>query len=944
MNKKRLKKYLVSFLSASMLLSQGVSITYAEGISSPAEANKLGNVKEAKELEYNDLSHVFNGDFSKNSHWVTKTNNASYNKLEGDNYYGIIEKGTSDDYLVQYVDVEPGKNYKLTAKVKVDSQDAEVPGVFLVVKYALNRNFKQVEIKKTNGWETFEIEFTPEEGNKQVVVGLIKYAQGNARTACSNATVSIDDVKVVQEKKSDTVVKWTDDFNGNSLDTSIWGYELGRIRGNEQQHYVDSEENVFVKDGNLTLKVTERPDEYNYTNPSIRATNPRQIIYNSGSVRTAGQKEFLYGRIEMRAKLPKGKGAFPAFWTLGADFSLDGLIDLGQAYGWPTCGEIDVMEMIGGPTDQRLQSGERAANGQSNKTVYGTPHFYWAKTTDIDKDGSYGQRYDNATGASASFREDLANDYHIYGINWTETKIEWYVDGEIYNVIYFDDLANEQMQAAKLSLSRPQYIQLNLATGGNWAGDAGEYLAEDDTQFVIDWVKWSQNSEQAAAAAEYYSDMPTLTSKLDSNDKNITITQGQDINSEDLLNYVELNTENTSTEYEVRYSIEDEFMFVNDGIGPDNNGQTKVQLVYSNSSENGLIYSLKDLEVGAYNIHYTAVPKGTTDGISDKVPVTSKLARKTLKLVVLPEELAGVEGQKLSSVTLPDGWSWENPETVLDKNVNTYNAVFANTLNETNLRKTVFTLPINVEQNPGETTNPNILVNAVLSSDSSDNISEESLKKVEKEVVTIVENILAGKEVTQVDDTAKKKIEDAVAARKTIVSKVIVNSKEANNVSETDKNSIDAIVKDNEKVANYLDIQVVISIDDEIVDAIDNLSEEIEIKVNIPQEYQDKEIFYIVRLHDGKAEKLATKREGNILTFATDRFSTYALVYEENGVISSENIISYNTDVNTISGTNTTTNTNSIVNTGDEFAIIPYVLLALCAMSGLVILKRKKAY
>ena len=265
-------------------------------------------------------------------------------------------------------------------------------------------------------------------------------------------------------------------------------------------------------------------------------------------------------------------------------------------------------------------------------------------------------------------------------------------------------------------------------------------------------------------------------------------------------------------------------------------------------------------------------------------------------------------------------------------------------MNETNLRKTVFTLPINVEQNPGETTNPNILVNAVLSSDSSDNISEDSLKKVEKEVVTIVENILAGKEVTQVDDNAKKKIEDAVAARKTIVSKVIVNSKEANNVSETDKNSIDAIVKDNEKVANYLDIQVVISIDDEIVDAIDNLSEEIEIKVNIPQEYQDKEIFYIVRLHDGKAEKLATKREGNILTFATDRFSTYALVYEENGVISSENIISYNTDVNTISGTNTTTNTNSIVNTGDEFAIIPYVLLALCAMSGLVILKRKKAY
>ena len=255
------------------------------------------------------------------------------------------------------------------------------------------------------------------------------------------------------------------------------------------------------------------------------------------------------------------------------------------------------------------------------------------------------------------------------------------------------------MQAAKLSLSRPQYIQLNLATGGNWAGDAGEYLAEDDTQFVIDWVKWSQNSEQAAAAAEYYSDMPTLTSKLDNNDKNITITQGQDINSEDLLNYVELNTENTSTEYEVRYSIEDEFMFVNDGIGPDNNGQTKVQLVYSNSSENGLIDSLKDLEVGAYNIHYTAGPKTTTTAISGKVSATSKLVRKTLKLVVLPKELTGIAGNQLSSVELPTGWSWENPEATLDNNVGNYNAVFTNTANDTNQRTTALTLSVKVQAN-----------------------------------------------------------------------------------------------------------------------------------------------------------------------------------------------------------------------------------------------------
>ena len=670
---------------------------YLWKLASPSKSYDLGELYDVK---YDDLNHVFNGDFSKNSNWILKEGgNASTDKLDGDNYYGSIANGTSDDYLVQYVDVEAGKKYKLTAKVKVDSENNEVPGVFLVVKYGISRNFKQIEVKNTDGWQTFEIEFIPAAGNKKVLVGLIKYAEGSNIEKCRSATVSIDDVKVLQEKISDTEVKWMDDFNGTSLDTSIWGYELGRIRGNEQQHYVDSKENVFVKDGNLTLKVTKRPEQYQYRNP-FPGKDPRQIIYNSGSVRTAGQKEFLYGRIEMRAKLPEGKGAFPAFWTLGADFSLDGLIDLDQAYGWPTCGEIDIMEMIGGPTDERLNLNETPAvktgDQQSNKKIYGTPHFYWANTTDSDKDGSYGQNYNNASGGNATFRENLSNDFHIFGINWTETKIEWYVDGEIYNTIYFDDLTDAQMQAAKASLNRPQYIQLNLATGGNWAGDAGQYLAEDNTQFVIDWVKWSQNSEQEAAAAKYYEDMPTLTSKLSSDSKNITIVKGQTV---DLSSYVQLNAENTSEQYEVRYSIDNEFMFVNNGIGPNETGQTKVQLVYSSTSANGLKKALTDLDAGVYNIHYTAVPKTTTTAISGKVSATSKLVRKTLKLVVLPKELTGIAGNQLSSVELPTGWSWENPEATLDNNVGNYNAVFTNTANDTNQRTTALTLSVKVQAN-----------------------------------------------------------------------------------------------------------------------------------------------------------------------------------------------------------------------------------------------------
>ena len=901
---------------------------YLWNLSVPVDAYNLGIIGEI--TSNRELNHIFNGDFSKNSHWVGKTYKASANKVDGDNYYGSIEKGTSDDYLVQFVDVEPGKSYKLTANVKVDSESDNVQGVFLAVKYALNQNFKQIELKKTNGWETYEIEFTPEEGRKQVVVGLIKYAENNNRSECSNVAVSIDDVFVTEDKISDIKVKWIDDFNGNTLDQNIWGYELGRIRGNEQQHYVNSEENVFVKDGNLTLKVTERPEKYKYTNPTTN--NPRQIIYNSGSVRTIGQKEFLYGRIEMRAKLPKGKGAFPAFWTLGADFSLDGLIDGSQAYGWPSCGEIDIMEMIGGPTNERLEQGEKPAvkdgDQQSNKTAYGTPHFYWSKTSDPDKDGSYGLNYDKASGGHASFREDLSDDYHIFGINWTETKIEWYIDGEIYNVINFSDLNDEQMQAARSAFNRPQYIQLNLATGGNWAGDAGQYLSEDNTQFIIDWVKWSQDSEQEAAATRYYADMPIITSKLD-NDNNITVIQGQNITDKDLLNYVELNDDSTNIEYELAYSIDDEFMFVNDGIGSNNTGQTKVSLIYSSTSKNGLVKELKDLKSGVYNIHYTAIPKDKNKIISGKVYPTTKLARKTLKLVVLPKELVGTSNNKLSSVILPDGWSWENEAVLLDVNKNTYSAVFSNPFNGSELRKTLLTIPVTVEKNNHKIEN-NILVETSLSQEISNNVSQETLTKVKTEVENLVEDILSGKRTTQIDENIQEQIKEAIKSNETVVSKIIISSQEKNNVSQSDINEIDSILEDDEKVYCYLDIKIEISIGNKVIGTVNNLSDNIELTINIPTDIQNKGEFYIGRVHNGKAEKLNTKRDGNTLTFTTDCFSTYALVYTENSFI--------NIDSN-IKNKNTTSKIN--INTGDNLIISSYVLLALCSICGVIILKRK---
>ena len=95
---------------------------------------------------------------------------------------------------------------------------------------------------------------------------------------------------------------------------------------------------------------------------------------------------------------------------------------------------------------------------------------------------------------------------HLELIGW---KIEWYLDGEIYNTIEYDQ-SDARIKALQAFFNKPQYIQMNLAIGGNWAKNAGNHLAEDNTEFTIEWVRYYQNSEQKASSDEYYSDSPVM--------------------------------------------------------------------------------------------------------------------------------------------------------------------------------------------------------------------------------------------------------------------------------------------------------------------------------------------------------------------------------------------------------------------------------------------------
>ncbi len=224
---------------------------------------------------------------------------------------------------------------------------------------------------------------------------------------------------------------WSDEFEGNALDTNNWNVEVNGYGGwnDELQYYCDSPENIVVSDG--TLKIRALKQDY------------LGKEYTSARLNTMGKAEFQFGKIEARMKLPDFKGAWPAFWMLGAN---------GET--WPACGEIDIVETI---------------NDES--VVYGTAH--WAKGDSYASSGS--------STAEVNAQVDITQ-WHTYGIEWDEEKIVWYVDDIKYHVV---DIASD---SDKASLTQPQYLLINLAVGGQWPGDD-----IDDSQFPatmeVDYVR-----------------------------------------------------------------------------------------------------------------------------------------------------------------------------------------------------------------------------------------------------------------------------------------------------------------------------------------------------------------------------------------------------------------------------------------------------------------------
>lgn len=470
---------------------------------------------------------------------------------------GLLPSFSKNASVYQTLSLEKNKEYKVTAKVL--SADAAAQAIVAIKTPNVENLNPAIEqaITFNEAWQYQDLTFTFNSGeNSEVALAFIKWTE-STENATYKSQIYIDDVTLSQIGTETTPndekyeVIWKDEFDGtgaidnNGLDNSKWGYELGCIRGVEQQHYTKDKENVHVDDGKLVLEVTDRAKESQYKNPR----GDRQVIYNSGSVRTHGKQDFLFGRIEVLAKLPEGQATFPAFWTLGSDFTLDGSINGDQGDGWPLSGEIDIMESIGDPN-----------------FVYETLHYSDTNKPGYTPGADNGKYAGNGKGSKITTPGVVIDGetYHVFGINWSEGKMEWYIDDQIVrSVDYSDD------PAAKAALDRPQYIQLNFATGGNWPGDAGSNLAGQT--FKVEYAYYAQNQEQKAAAEKYYANTAAL------NVKDLSMVEGV---VPDLLNEATLTAGSELvdlSEYTIDYSIDNEHMFT---TNPDLNDNSQ-----SNRSE-----------------------------------------------------------------------------------------------------------------------------------------------------------------------------------------------------------------------------------------------------------------------------------------------------------------------------------------------------------------------
>jgi beta-glucanase (GH16 family) len=239
-------------------------------------------------------------------------------------------------------------------------------------------------------------------------------------------------------------LRWADEFDGaagNAPDQTKWNYDIGGNGwgNNELETYTRRPENVFLDgDGHLVIKVIKE---------TLKGSDGIKRDYTSARLLTRDKFTQRYGRIEARLRVPFGQGIWPAFWMLGAN---------SNTVGWPTCGEIDIMEQIG--REPSINHGSLHGPGYSG----GSPLTGIFTLPD-------GQKF--------------TDDFHLFAIEWEPTAIRFYVDGNLYQTKTAADVAGKQWV-----FDHPFFIILNVAVGGSFPGSPDQTTAFPQT-LTVDYVR-----------------------------------------------------------------------------------------------------------------------------------------------------------------------------------------------------------------------------------------------------------------------------------------------------------------------------------------------------------------------------------------------------------------------------------------------------------------------
>ena len=241
-------------------------------------------------------------------------------------------------------------------------------------------------------------------------------------------------------------IVWQDEFDNDSLDLTKWSREIGGHGwgNNELQFYTDSDSNSYVENGNLILEAQVVPQGI--------GSSKELRYYSSARLRTYGKGDWKYGRIEVKAKVASGQGIWPAIWMLPTDWLFG---------GWPSSGEIDIMEHV----------------GYDLGVVHGSVHT---------------EAYNHKINTQRSSARKIANvdtEFHVYSIIWDKDKISFFID----DVQYFLFENDQQGNYKTWPFDQRFHLLINIAVGGDWPGNP-----DNSTNFprkmLVDYVRVYEKS------------------------------------------------------------------------------------------------------------------------------------------------------------------------------------------------------------------------------------------------------------------------------------------------------------------------------------------------------------------------------------------------------------------------------------------------------------------